>query len=105
MNVIGASKHTLLKEGRRNLPFSFWAISKGNMLYSTAHKCISSVCSIPLPSDHGDLYRMFLEDGLDTSLVIGVAVDCILSGTNGSIEKRTLQGLLLSSLSIQELLD
>lgn len=45
-----------------------------------------------------------MEDGLDSSIVVGAAIDGIGSATNGSIEKRTLQGLLLSSLSIEEVM-
>lgn len=53
-----------------------------------------------LPTNHEDLYRAFLEDVLGTFLVIGAAVDGIRAATSGSIEKRTLQELLFSSLSI-----
>lgn len=86
----------MLNDERKKLHFSSLSIPERNMLYSAVHKSISSVYVMLLPSNHEDLYQAFLEDGLDSSIVLGAAIDGVRSATNCSIENRTLQGLLLS---------
>ena len=61
------------------------------------HNALTATCSVILPKSSSELCRSYKEDRCRNALLLGALVDGIKSAKKGSVEGKTLRGLLCSA--------